>query len=223
MNKAASNGQNFIYVKKKARHTVRKNTVFVLGAVLCALILAIFGSLRTEISEDMEIYDKTLRLHIPANSDSAEDQALKLKVRDAVIDLLKAPLSKCGTKEDAEAVALRLVPAIKKTAEQVISENGKNYKATVTLTEEYYPKKEYDGITLPAGNYSSLKIELGEADGQNWWCVLFPQVCTGTAKPKETLAEVGFTSNQIRLLTEQESGEYTVKFKIVEIIERLFG
>ncbi len=202
---------------------MRKNKIFIFSVIIGAFLLAFIGNLRAEISEDMEIYDKTLRLHIPANSDSKEDQELKLKVRDAVIEVMREPLSDCKTKEAATEIAKKMTPLIKKTADKVLAENGKSYEATVTVTEEYYPKKKYEGITLPAGTYTSLKIELGEADGKNWWCVLFPQVCTGTAEAKTVLAEVGFTANQIRLLTEQESGEYTVKFKIVEIIERLFG
>ncbi|MBQ9117414.1 MAG: stage II sporulation protein R, partial [Clostridia bacterium] len=78
-------------------------------------------------------------------------------------------------------------------------------------------------ITLPAGQYASLKIELGKAEGKNWWCVLFPQVCVGCARPAEALAEVGFTANQIKLLTEQEEHEYVVKFKLLEIVEGIFG
>ena len=109
------------------------------------------------------------------------------------------------------------------TANNVLSENNFDYTATVTLTEEYYPRRSYEGFTLPAGTYTSLKIELGKAEGKNWWCVLFPQVCIGSAKPQEALAEVGFTANQIRLLTEQEETEYVVKFKIVEILEGIFG
>ena len=202
---------------------MKKNVIFIVSVIFGAMLLSIFGGLRAEISEDLEIYEKTLRLHIPANSDSTEDQQLKLQIKDAVLELLKAPLSECKTKEDAEAVVKRLAPTIKNTAERIINENGKSYSTSITLTEEYYPKKEYDGITLPAGTYSSIKIELGNADGKNWWCVLFPQVCTGTARAEETLSEVGFTSNQIHLLTDQEKGEYKVKFKIVEIIKGLFG
>lgn len=202
---------------------MKRNIIFIVCVLIGALIFAIIGNLKEELSEDMEIYDKTLRLHIPANSDSAEDQSLKLKVKDAVIKLLEEPLSKCKTKEEAVSVAEKMKAEIEKTADKVILQNGKSYKASVSITEEYYPRKDYEGITLPAGSYSSVKIELGEADGQNWWCVLFPQVCTGTAEAREALAEVGFTANQIRLLTEQESGEYTVKFKILEIIENIFG
>ena len=202
---------------------MKKSKKFIFSVIIVALILAVIGNLHSEISEDMEIYDKTLRLHIPANSDSDEDQALKLQVRDAIIEIMKEPLSDCKNKEDAVKVTENMKNKIKETAERVIEQNGKNYSASVTLTEEYYPKKEYEGITLPAGTYTSLKIELGEAEGKNWWCVLFPQVCTGTAEAKETLAQVGFTTNQIRLLTDQESGEYVIKFKIIEIVKSIFG
>ncbi len=202
---------------------MKKSKKFIFSVIIVAFILAVIGNLHSEISEDMEIYDKTLRIHIPANSDSDEDQALKLQVRDAIIEIMKEPLSDCKNKEDAVKVTENMKNKIKETAERVIEQNGKNYSASVTLTEEYYPKKEYEGITLPAGTYTSLKIELGEAEGKNWWCVLFPQVCTGTAEAKETLAQVGFTTNQIRLLTDQESGEYVIKFKIIEIVKSIFG
>ena len=173
--------------------------------------------------EEREVYDKTLRLHIPADSNDEADQAVKLKVRDAVIALLEKPLSKCETKEDSVRIIQNMSEEISQTANNVLISNDFEYKANVSLTEEYYPRRSYDGFTLPAGIYTSLKIELGEAEGENWWCVLFPQVCIGSAKPEETLKEVGFTANQIRLLTEQEETEYVVKFKIVEILESIFG
>ena len=196
---------------------------FVILVVAVALVVSVFNFIRMCMDEEMEIYEKTLRLHIPANSDSKEDQELKLQVRDAVIELLKDPLSECKTKEDAVRVAEEMSDEIERVSDEVINENGKNYKATVTITEEYYPRRQYEGISLPAGNYTSVKIELGEAEGQNWWCVLFPQVCTQTASADEVLAEVGFTANQIRLLTDQEDCEYVVKFKLLEIIEGIFG
>lgn len=196
---------------------------FIIIVIAAALVISAVNLMRTSMSEEMEIYEKTLRLHIPANSDSEEDQALKLQVRDAVIELLREPLAECKTKEDAVKVAYEMSDEIERVSDEVISDNGKDYKAHVTITEEYYPRRQYEGISLPAGNYTSVKIELGEADGQNWWCVLFPQVCTQTASADEVLAEVGFTANQIRLLTEQEDCEYVVKFKLLEIIESIFG
>jgi len=195
--------------------------------IICAILLIIFcaSSLlgNSVLAEEREIYEKTLRLHIPACSDSAADQEVKLKVRDAVLELLREPLSKCQTKEESVQLVQDMREDIQTTANNILTVHGFDYVASVTLTEEYYPRKSYEDFTLPAGNYTSLKIELGQAEGKNWWCVLFPQVCLGTAKSDETLAEVGFTANQIRLLTEQEESEYVVKFKIIEILESIFG
>ena len=170
----------------------------------------------------MEIYDKTLRLHIPANSDSAEDQAVKLKVRDTVIAYLSEPLSNCSTKDEAVQKVQDLSTNITLLANNVLKSNGFDYTARVSVVLEDYPTRDYEGISLPAGEYTSLKIELGEAKGQNWWCVLFPQVCVGTARPTEALAEVGFTPNQIRVLTDHDDYEYVVKFKLLEIFEGIF-
>ena len=196
-----------------------KKVVFAILIFLIVILALGCGAMQ----EEREIYDKTLRLHIPADSNNEADQAVKLKVRDAVLDLLEEPLSKCKTKEESAQIIQNMSDIISETANNVLTKNNFDYTATVTLTEEYYPRRSYEGFTLPAGTYTSLKIELGKAEGKNWWCVLFPQVCIGSAKPQETLAEVGFTANQIRLLTEQEETEYVVKFKIVEILESIFG
>ena len=196
-----------------------KKAVFFVLIIVCLGLLIGCSAMR----EEREIYDKTLRLHIPADSNSEADQAVKLKVRDAVLNLLEEPLSGCKNKSESIKIIQDMSDIISETANNVLLSNNFDYKATVTLTEEYYPRRSYEGFTLPAGTYTSLKIELGEAEGKNWWCVLFPQVCIGSAKPEETLAEVGFTANQIRLLTEQEETEYVVKFKIVEILESIFG
>ncbi len=194
--------------------------LFIIMIGICAGIFAYYGG---GVNENKEIYDKTLRLHIPANSNSAEDQSLKLKVRDGVIKLLEKPLSGCKTKAEAVEIVENMRDEIATEAESIISSEGKNYSARVSVTEENYPRREYEGISLPAGKYTSVKIELGDAVGQNWWCVLFPQVCTSSACPEEVLAEVGFTASQIKLLTEDEETEYKVKFKILELFEGLFS
>ncbi len=191
--------------------------------VLAILTGGTYAIIRFSLGEELEIYDKTLRLHIPANSDSEYDQAVKLKVRDAVIKYLEEPLSECKTQEEAVSKTQLLTKEITEEANKVLKENGTEYTATVSVVKEHYPTRDYEGISLPAGEYTSLKISLGNAEGKNWWCVLFPQVCVGTARPTEALAEVGFTPNQIRLLTEHEDYEYVVKFKLVELIESIFG
>lgn len=196
----------------------KKGIVFIL---LIFITLGTANSISASLKEEMEIYDKTLRLHILANSDSEQDQALKLKVKDEVVALLEKPLSDCTSKEEAEALIQTMRDEILTSADNVIKKNGFDYSETLEIVTEHYPVKKYEGITMPAGTYSSVKIQLGKSDGQNWWCVLFPQVCTGTATPGETLAEVGFTANQIRLLTEQEETEYVVKFKIIEVLSSM--
>lgn len=190
---------------------------------LTVFLFAAYAIAKEQLSEEMEIYEKTLRLHVPANSDSSADQEVKLKVRDAVINYLAEPMANCKTKDEAVNKIQVLTSNISLVANNVLIENGFDYKARVSVVKENYPTRDYEGISLPAGEYTSLKIELGKAEGQNWWCVLFPQVCVGTSKPAEALAEVGFTPNQIRLLTDKDEGEYVVKFKLLEIFEGIFG
>ena len=199
---------------------MKKLLIILLSLTIAAFVTLSFA--RFTMDEELEIYDKTLRLHIPANSDSEIDQNVKLKVRDEILKLLEKPLSYCESRDEAAEVVQNMTKNIEFTANKVLSDNGLDYKATANLTTEYYPEKSYGDITLPAGTYRSLKIELGKADGQNWWCMLFPQVCVGTAKPSETLAEVGFTANQIRILTDHEDYEYVVKFKLLEVLDSLF-
>lgn len=199
---------------------MKKLLIILLSLTIAAFVTLSFA--RFTMDEELEIYDKTLRLHIPANSDSEIDQNVKLKVRDEILKLLEKPLSYCESRDEAAEVVQNMTKNIEFTANKVLSDNGLDYKATAKVTTEYYPEKSYGDITLPAGTYRSLKIELGKADGQNWWCMLFPQVCVGTAKPSETLAEVGFTANQIRILTDHEDYEYVVKFKLLEVLDSLF-
>lgn len=197
-----------------------------LASFLLTLSLILLGALfiaKESLSEEMEIYEKTLRLHIPANSDSVSDQEVKLLVRNAVIDYLEEPLSDCRTKDEAVTKVQLLTDNISFEANKVLQENGKPYTASVSVVTEYYPERSYEGISLPSGSYTSLKIELGEANGQNWWCVLFPQVCVSAAKPEEALASVGFTPDQIRVLTDHDDYGYVVKFKLLEIIESIFS
>ena len=193
-------------------------------ALCIAVAFAILSIIVRNISEESEIYGKTLRLHVLANSDSEEDQNLKLAVKDAVILRVSENLSLCNTKEEAEKVIVENKEELEETANRILVSAGKEPTARLTLTREQYPERTYGSLTLPAGEYSSVRILLGEAEGQNWWCVLFPQVCTETATPvEETLAQAGFTSAQIRLLTDQEKPTYKIKFKVVELFGSLFA
>lgn len=172
---------------------------------------------------ETEIYDKILRLHVLANSDSEEDQQLKLKVRDAILKLSEEFGSEFEDIDDASTIYSSKLDEIKQEAERVIHENGYSYPVSVSLGKEYYPVKSYDEVCLPSGNYLSLKIQIGEAEGQNWWCVLYPPLCLSAARADEELIEAGFTGEQIKIITENDSSvKYKIKFKLLESFKSFF-
>ena len=199
------------------------NRRFTTLLICTALFIAAFLVMLNGAKNDSEIYGKTLRFHVLANSDSEEDQKLKLAVKDAVILRISDGLNLCATKEEAENFILENHSEIEATAKTVIEQYGAEYTVNLALTKEYYPRRTYGEVTLPAGEYDSVRILIGDAEGQNWWCVLFPQVCTDTATPvEERLTEAGFTSAQIRLLTDEEKPTYRIKFKLLEIFSLYF-
>ena len=166
---------------------------------------------------DMKIYDDIVRLHIIAASDSEEDQRLKEGVRDAVLPLLADASNQAKNAKEAELFLSATLDAVRETAENYLLSNGCEYPVSVTVSREVYPERTFKNITLPAGEYKSLRIMIGEAVGRNWWGVLFPQLCTGAASAEKELKKTGFTSDQIKILTESESPKYKIKFKILEI------
>lgn len=192
-------------------------------AVICALVL-LASSLSAFLpsTSDLELYDNIIRLHVIANSDTDEDQAEKLRVRDEVLDLVGDRLT-AENKEDAERELRALLPEITSAASEILPEGR---PVTATLTTEPYPRKSYGPVTLPAGSYTSLRVIIGDGDGHNWWCVLFPRMCTSPASDEGELrrqfVEAGFTPSQYKIITESDNVHYTVKFKIVEMIRSLF-
>lgn len=174
-------------------------------------------------TDEAKLYDGFIRLHVVANSDSEKDQTLKLEVRDAVLNVMTNLTQECTTVDEAESVFNENKKNISETASEVVKENGADYNITVTLSNEYYPTREYAGITLPAGVYRSARILIGEAQGKNWWCILFPPLCTDTAKVKEKLITAGFSQNQIRILTDGDNVKYKMKFRALELIEQLIA
>ncbi len=165
-----------------------------------------------------EVYDKTLRLHVLANSDSREDQALKLKVRDALLGVITDLVKDCLSKEQAAAIIEANIEALTTCAEDCVRMHGYDYPVTVLTGTEKYPTRVYEGVSLPAGSYWSLRVLIGEGEGQNWWCVLYPPLCIDSAKAEEELVEAGFSPDQVRLLTEQEDTKYVLRFRILEVL-----
>lgn len=199
--------------------------------VCAACVLVLLGSLCTGIRAiglDAEIYDRILRLHVIADSDSDADQAVKLKVRDAVLELMGEVMEACPDISEAQSIAERMAPEAERTANRVLEENGFSYGASVTLGYEYYPTRDYGSFSLPAGRYLSYRIVLGSGQGHNWWCVLFPSLCTAPAERQEDkFVTAGFTPGQIGVLSGKKSPKYVVRFRLLELFgalgEKLHG
>ena len=192
--------------------------LFVLSAaVLIISMLCAFLPVHNEAG----LYDKVLRLHVLANSDSEEDQALKLKVRDAVIATVTPLVSGLSSLDEVKTTMENSLELVRSAALDVITAEGKSYDVAVTLDREDYPTKKYESVCFPAGEYLSLRVMIGAAEGQNWWCVLFPPLCVNTAAPENQLIEAGFTGSQVKILTECENPRYVLKFRILEWISSL--
>ncbi len=168
-----------------------------------------------------ELADKVVRLHVLANSDSEEDQALKLRVRDVVLERATAILEQSADRREAESRLRGQLLELERIAREEILASGYDYPVTAELQNTDFPTKEYDGFTLPAGEYLALRIMIGEGQGQNWWCVVFPPLCTAASAdvPVSALA-AGFSQDEVSLITEENQG-YVLKFKSVEWWEAL--
>ena len=168
-----------------------------------------------------ELADKVVRLHVLANSDSEEDQALKLRVRDAVLEQATAILEQSADRREAESRLRGQLLELERIAAKEIAAEGYDYPVTVNLENTDFPTKEYDGFTLPAGEYLALRVIIGEGKGQNWWCVVFPPLCTAASAdvPASALA-AGCSEEEVSLITEENQG-YVLKFKAVEWWETL--
>jgi len=167
------------------------------------------------------IADKVVRLHVLANSDSEEDQALKLKVRDRVLERATELLEQSENRDQAEECLAEVLPELEALAAEEIAANGYDYQVTARLEETSFPTREYDGFTLPAGKYLALRVVIGEGAGRNWWCVVFPPLCTAaSSEVAETAMAAGLTEEEVGLITEEDQG-YVLKFKAVEWWEQI--
>ena len=189
-------------------------------ALLLGVAVCLLSGARALHTQD-ELADKVVRLHVLANSDSEEDQALKLQVRDAVLDRAEDFLAQPSSRAEAEGKLRGQLLEFERLAEAVVREAGYDYEVTAELTDTEFPTREYEDFTLPAGEYLALRILIGDAAGRNWWCVVFPPLCTAASAdvPASALA-AGFTEDEVRLITEEDRG-YVLKFKAVEWWEGL--
>ena len=191
------------------------------GSALIVTAALLFAGLMPVHGEE-KIYDSVIRLHVLANSDAAEDQALKLAVRDAVLEVTVPLLEDCTDRAEAAALLESSMGDIQTAAERVIADAGRTDSVALLLNEESYPEKNYDSFCFPSGTYLSLRVCFGEAAGQNWWCCLFPPLCLGAAtvpadKAEDSFLQVGLTPDQYKIITETDSPGYKIRFKLLEL------
>ena len=182
--------------------------------VACLVCTALWAE-----ATQVRLASQVIRLHVLANSDSEEDQALKLGVRDRVLETTSALLAG-ETEPQAAAILLdQHLDDIAQTAAQEISAQGHDDRVEVRLEQTWFPTRQYQGISLPAGNYLALRVLIGAAEGHNWWCVVFPNLCL-PAVSERALETSTLTPGQISLLQEEETS-YVFRFKALELWQSL--
>ena len=197
--------------KDKILLSVTAIAISIYMAFSCTYFTASAGTVKEDV----------VRLHILANSNSEIDQEVKLKVRDALLETNASILSDSVTKENAKEHFESSKDILLKTAKKTLKENGFNYNVKITLQEEYFNTRTYGNLTFPAGQYTALKVVLGEGEGKNWWCVMFPPLCVPAAdglETNETTADY-LTQSGEKIVNGGE--KYIIKFKLLEIYEEL--
>lgn len=168
-----------------------------------------------------EVKNSLIRFHVIANSDTNEDQSLKLKVRDEVINYLYPYLNKSDSLDDSREIIKNNFEEVKLIAEKVIKENNYNYDVDIQLSRENFPEKAYGNIVLPQGNYEAFRIIIGSGQGRNWWCVMFPPLCF----VDESKAKIEYEKTQNKIKEEvnkkDSKDNIKIKFKVVEVIDNL--
>lgn len=184
-------------------------------SVLCGFLICAMLSMVSFDAESKEISTEVFRLHILANSDSEEDQNLKLDVRDVVQEFCYNIYDEAKTKEDAEKIISDNLDDIVTAAQNEVYRQGFDYSVKGEIVNMYFTNRVYDNITLPAGNYDAVRITLGSGEGHNWWCVMFPPICISAAENDADISDV-LTDEQTEMVTEKS---YQYKFKIYELYQ----
>ena len=196
-----------------------------IGAILCVTAFCGLCYQKRECLQ-AELADKILRFHVRANSDSEADQALKLKVRDAVGGYMQEKMEQVDSLSECEIVVREALPEITAVAEREIAENGYDYPVRAQLAETEFPVKTYGGYTFPSGSYEALEITIGEGNGHNWWCVMFPNMCFENSMYEEVDEDAEEALREV--LTDEEyeavlsSGNYRVRFKYLSFLNSFF-
>ena len=199
---------------KTAEKPSVKLKVFEIALLAGLAVFFLTGSLALRAQD--RLAGKVVRLHVLANSEWGEAQAQKLLVRDQVLERAASLLEQAGDRRQAEMLLRQALPELEEAAAREIAVNGYDYPVTAELVDAAFPTKEYEGFTLPAGEYLALRVVIGQGGGQNWWCVVFPPLCAAASGdvPAAALA-AGFTEEEVGLITEEDQG-YALRVKAVE-------
>ena len=188
-------------------------------ALLIALCVTLCGGTWAR-GEQLRLAEKMIRLHIVATSDDIAAQETKIAVRDGILAMLEPVLSGTGAMGEAETIIRGRLSAVEETALSILSDRGDSSAVKVTLEAEYFPTRNYETFSLPTGEYKSLRVIIGEGEGRNWWCVIFPPLCMSIAEGANYVA-TGLNTDDIALITEGEG--YVIKFKTLELWGKISG
>lgn len=185
-----------------------------------AILVACVG-IGALIADSNRLKSELIRLHVVANSDTQADQAVKLQVRDALLDSLREDLELAVDASQAKAYLEEKLPKLELLANEVLDQAGFSERAHITLGMDAFPLREYDTFSLPSGLYQTLKVVIGEGNGHNWWCVVFPQLClpATAAEFEETAVEAGLDDPMIQTLRREEP--YTVRFYLLDLLGKI--
>ena len=199
------------------RRRYRRLEIVILVCLAAVLLVCVWLE-----REHSELSNSVLRLHVLANSDSPADQELKLKVRDRILEEAEALLPEGVTLAQAADVLENNLTRLAKAGAEVVAQEGYDYTVAAELAETWFPTKEYADFALPSGKYQALRVVIGDGDGQNWWCVVFPPLCLGSVSEttEEVALEAGLSEKQVSLITGESEG-YVVKFKALELWEKV--
>ncbi len=175
------------------------------------------------IVQQNALAEKTLRLHIVANSDSVTDQTNKLKLRDHILQEVNSMTYGCETLWDTESILMKRLPELEASAKAFLQSEGCYHDVKASLCEELFTTREYDTFSLPAGEYHTLRIVIGNGEGKNWWCVVFPTLCNASSLEELESAAVcgGYGEEEIALIRKEKT-KYVLRFKLLEMIQSVF-
>ncbi len=208
------------------RHRLKIAGIILMVAVT-GVLMYLYGEATRGRKEQRAIAEQIIRLHVIANSDTEEDQELKMKVKETIVTYLRGEMQDASSVDEARQAIVEHLPEIEEIAMEKMRAEGYDYSAEATIGESYFPVKEYGDLTFPAGDYEALRVRLGSSEGRNWWCVMYPALCfvdstyqvvpdTSKEQLKQNLTEEEYNS----LLDGGDGVSYS--FKIVEWIQNLF-